>query len=99
MGIFGKHFGDQNLGFILVISCTFTSEFLRLQLCNHGAIVVEFAGILEKLSAHIPHKLFPQKQHTFYKISKGFEQKLASFGLKSPLKDQMGNQMDTAKLI
>ena len=32
------------------------------------------------------------------KISKGFEQKLASFGLKTPPKDQMGNQMAIAKL-
>ncbi len=32
------------------------------------------------------------------KISKGFEQKLASFGLKTPFKDQMGNQMVLEKL-
>ena len=63
----GRHFGDQNLRFILVISCTFIFEFLRLLLCNHGAIVVEFAGILEKLSARIQHKSFPQKQHVLYK--------------------------------
>ena len=36
--------------------------------------------------------------HYTYEISKGFEQKLASFGLKPPFKDQMVNQMATAKL-
>ena len=53
-------------------------------------------SILAGQSTHcLPQKL---KSMFFEKISKGFEQKLASFGLKSPLKDQMGKQMATAKL-
>ena len=39
-----------------------------------------------------------QKDRLFEKISKGFEQKLASFGLKTPFNVQMGSQMATSKI-
>ena len=55
--------------------------------------------IIDTNWSHFHSKMAVKKCFSFEKISKGFEQKLASFGLKTPFKVQMGSQKSSLSAI